>query len=434
MKIRLLKLFDAVVRRILLSVIPLPEKSKGLPATLVSVLIIRPGGIGDAVLLAPMIEYIRKYFTAIQITVLAEKRNAGVFSLIQGVDKLLCYDRPGEFLQLVGPLTKVPKSPLPPGGGGLGWGGDCHEISQSHFHPPPNPLPSREGESITNGFARGSVSSHYDVVIDTEQWHGLSAVVSRFVSAPIKIGFDTNGRRRMFTDLVPYSHDDYEAESFIHLIKPLGIEAEFVEMEAPYLSVPDDAASKVCGLLEPFHNAPFVAIFPGASIKERRWGADNFRQVAKMLSAFGVRIVVLGGKEDREQGEIITGGGLGLNLAGLTTLSETAAVIQKSSLLLSGDSGILHIAVGLNIPTVSLFGPGRSKKWAPRGDRHIVLNKELSCSPCTKFGNTPPCPIKVKCMRDISADEVVNAVTILLTTVGAMPSHCCKRDWIEVAD
>jgi ADP-heptose:LPS heptosyltransferase len=151
-----------------------------------------------------------------------------------------------------------------------------------------------------------------------------------------------------------------------------------------------------------------------------------------MLSVFGIRTVVVGGKEDRQQGEVIAGGGLGLNLAGQTSLAETAAVIQKSSLLLSGDSGVLHLAVGLGTATVSLFGPGRAKKWAPQGDRHIVINRGLACSPCTTFGTTPPCPIDARCMRDITVDEVVNAVSMLLTSLGTMPSRCCKRDWIEV--
>jgi ADP-heptose:LPS heptosyltransferase len=82
---------------------------------------------------------------------------------------------------------------------------------------------------------------------------------------------------------------------------------------------------------------------------------------------------------------------------------------------------------------VSLFGPGRSKKWAPQGDRHVVINKGLSCSPCTTFGTKPTCPIDARCMRDITVDEVVNAVTMLMTSLGVMPSRCCKRDWIEIA-
>lgn len=371
MNIRLMKTLDSVIGFLSASIFPSPVISQ-LPSPLTSLLIIRPGGIGDAVLLAPAIRSIKQALPAIHVTVLAEKRNSGVFELIPGIDGLLCYDRSREFFQ--------------------------------------------------------ALCGRFDVVIDTEQWHRLSAVVARLVRAPVKIGFDTNERRRMFTHLVPYSHDYYEATSFTNLLEPFGIETGGGYMGAPFLSIPDIASSTAAGLLESLHDQPFVAVFPGASIPERRWGADRFQRMAEILSVFGIKIVVVGGKEDRQQGDVIACGGLGLNLAGLTSLSETAAIIQKSSLLLSGDSGVLHIAVGLGVPTVSLFGPGRSKKWAPQGDRHIVINKELPCSPCTTFGTTPPCPINAQCMRDITVDEVVNSVAMLLTSVGAMPSRYCKRD------
>ena len=371
-----MKFCDAAIGRIAASFISVPLRRE-LPPTITSILLIRPGGIGDAVLLAPAIHAIKKIYPAIHITVLAEKRNAGSFSIIAGADRLLCYDCPREFFQ--------------------------------------------------------AMRCRYDAVIDTEQWHRMSAVVARIVSASVKIGFTANERRRMFSCQIPYSHDDYEAVSFAHLLEPLGAGAEVIEIGDPFLSVPEVASVKTAALLESFHKEPFVTIFPGASIPERRWGSGRFRRVAELLSALGIKTVVVGGKEDRQQGEEITAGGIGLNLAGLTTLSETAAVIQKSSLLLSGDSGVLHIAVGLGVPTVSLFGPGRAKKWAPKGDNHIVINKEQPCSPCTTFGTTPPCPFNIRCMREISVDEVANAVTMLLTSVGAMPSFCCKRDWVEIA-
>ncbi len=364
MNMRHIKVLDLLIGHLCVHLLSVPSRINTLSEKR-SLLLIRPGGIGDAVLLAPVIHSLKKNYPAIHVTILAEKRNAGVFPLILGVDRLLCYDRPDELLQ--------------------------------------------------------ALRARYDVVIDTEQSHRLSAVVARMISAPVKIGFDTNERRRMFTHPVPYSQDDYEALRFAHLLKPLGLEADNVETGTPFLTVSDAASDKASTLLESLHDQPFVTIFPGASIPERRWGADRFRNVAEMLSALGIKIVVVGGKEDRRQGEVIAGGYLGLNLAGLTSLAETVAVIRKSSLLVSGDSGVLHIAVGLNIPTVSLFGPGRSKKWAPRGDRHIVINKELPCSPCTTFGTTPPCPNENRCMRDITVYDVVNAVTKLLTSVGVMP-------------
>ncbi len=357
MNIKAMKLIDSAVGWIATSFIPAPKQRKPL-SLFISLLFIRPGGIGDAVLLAPAICSVKHAYPKSRITVLAERRNAGIFSLVPEVDEVLCYDQPREFLHAL----------------------------------------------------RGC----YDVVIDTEQSHRLSAVVARFSSAPVKIGFDTNERRRMFTHPIPYSHDDYEAVSFTNLLELFGIETLAVNMETPFLSVPDAASSKAAGLLESLHGEPFVAVFPGASIPERRWGVDRFRLVAEVLSVFGIKIVVVGGKEDRQMGAVIADGGLGLNLAGLTSLSETAAVIQKSSLLLSGDSGVLHVAVGLGVPTVSLFGPGRVKKWAPRGDKHRVINKGLPCSPCTTFGNTPHCPVDARCMSDITVEEVDRAVLELL--------------------
>ncbi|OGW02152.1 MAG: hypothetical protein A2Z59_03620 [Nitrospinae bacterium RIFCSPLOWO2_02_39_17] len=88
--------------------------------------------------------------------------------------------------------------------------------------------------------------------------------------------------------------------------------------------------------------------------------------------------------------------------------------LPKVSLLVTGDSGIMHIACGLGTPTVSLFGPGIENKWAPKGKNHIIINKRLFCSPCTKFGYTPSCPRDAECMRLITVDEVEDAVLKLL--------------------
>jgi ADP-heptose:LPS heptosyltransferase len=127
----------------------------------------------------------------------------------------------------------------------------------------------------------------------------------------------------------------------------------------------------------------------------------------------------VGGPGDAGEGDEIIRGLAGLNLAGRTTLAETAAVIARASVLLSGDSGILHIGVGLDIPTVSLFGPGIATKWAPQGVRHIVIDRGVSCSPCTRFGYTPGCPSGVHCMSEITPDDVFSAVLSLLVRTRA---------------
>lgn len=359
MRIKLLKSVDHLLGRLLAEGVPGPAVTSVLPAAIHRLLLIRPGGIGDAVLLAPAIIRLKKDYPDATITVLAEKRNAGVFSLVPCVDRVCCYDRPSEFL--------------------------------------------------------AALSASYDAVIDTEQWHRLSAVVARLVRAPVKIGFGTNERSRMFTHAIDYSHDDYEAASFSRLLAPLG--GDRGACAAPFLTVADEVRAASGGLLAPLAGRPYLVIFPGASIPERRWGIERFQQVAWELNRRGYGVVTVGGREDETAAAQIVAG-FGLNLAGRTSLKETAAVLKGSQLLISGDSGVLHIAVGLGVPTVSLFGPGRALKWAPRGEGHVVINKNLACSPCTTFGTTPPCPYGVPCMGEITVDEVLRAVQMLMEGAG----------------
>jgi ADP-heptose:LPS heptosyltransferase len=321
-----------------------------------SVLFIRPGGIGDAILLIPIIKTFKKAFPACAIDILAEKRNSHAFHLIPGIRSVLLYDTIAGFSAVL--------------------------------------------------------FNRYNVVIDTEQWYRLSAIVARLVSSPVKIGFDTNERRRMFTHVIWYDRRAYETDNFFNLMTPLTAYCR-EGGEAVSLKLPLQSVSKARLLLQPLGTDDYIVIFPGASIPEKRWSVKRFGEAAKKLVKNGYKIVVVGGREDRSAGEAIAGSG-GLNLASLTTLAETAAVIARSCLVISGDSGVLHIAAGLDIPTISLFGPSCATKWAPRGEKHIVLNRQLDCSPCTRFGTTPPCTHGVRCMDEITAAQVLEAAVRLL--------------------
>ena len=350
MRITTLKLIDRLVGGLATAILPAP--ASGVLAEPRSILVIRPGGIGDAVLLVPALLALKGRFPKAEVTVLAERRNGAAFALCPAVDHLLLYDASGGLLR-----------------------------------------------ALRGGF---------DLVIDTEQWHRLSAVVARLARAPLSIGFASNSRSRLFSHGIAYSHDDYEAESFFHLLAPLGVTVPGA-LGIPFLTLPGEAAARAETLLASLAG-PFVALFPGASIAERRWGAERFRGVAESLAARGIPVVVLGGEGDVAEGDLVLQGVRGLNLAGSTTLAETAAVIARSALLLSGDSGVLHIAVGLGIPTVSLFGPGIEAKWGPKGEGDLVLNHRLACSPCTRFGTTPPCPCQARCLSGITVQEVAAAV------------------------
>ena len=352
----LLKKFDALVGAGVAALLPLPEKNWD-STSFQTALVIRPGGLGDALLLAPAITVLARHYPALKITVLAEKRNAAAFSLLPEVSELLLYDTFAGFSEVV--------------------------------------------------------SRKFDLVIDTEQWHRLSAAVARLAGRGEIIGFATNERSRLFTSTLHYSQDAYEAESFLQLLSPLGINEKF-NFENPFLQLPAGASTEL--EVKGYQFAPpYVSLFPGASIEERKWGGERFKALVERLEAEGIKSVIVGGRDDKCLADEIAAGTGAVSVAGVLSLAGTAAVINDSALLVSGDSGILHLGVGLGRPTVSLFGSGIAVKWAPRGAVHRVINKGFSCSPCTLFGTTPPCPHGVRCLSEISVDEVFEAVQAALT-------------------
>ncbi len=350
---KIIKGVDAVIGKPLLSFVPSqPAGSKNIASsTITRILLIRPGGIGDAVLLIPAISALKDKFPGAAIDILAEKRNSAVFSLCRDINRVYHYDKPKELLV--------------------------------------------------------AIRGRHDVVIDTEQWHRLSAVVARLTRSPISIGYATNERAKVFTHPVPYSHEDYEVTSFLNLVAPVG-ENHGSDPDKPFLNVPDCCLKSSRPLLQALGDLKIISIFPGSSILERKWGGDRFHQTARMLSDGGYGVVVVGGKDDMQAGgEITRDIPNSLNLCGRLSLPETAAILKGSALLITGDSGIMHIGYGLGIKILALFGPGREKKWAPKGKSCRIINKNLPCSPCTTFGYTPRCRKGRKCMEQITVDEVV---------------------------
>jgi len=340
---------------------PIPEKQYNH----LKILVIRPGGIGDAVLLYPALRMLNEQYQGCMIDVLAEKRNAGIFEKCDLIHELILYDK-----SPVNSLLKIYKN-------------------------------------------------RYDVVIDTEQWHRLSAVIAYLTRAPIRIGFNTNDRSKLFTRKVDYSHDDYESVSFLNLVSSLSQNKHEFDVDKSFLSLPKDINTRKLDELNEYADRwpNTVGIFCGATVRERIWGTDNFLELAKYLIENNIGVVILGGSSEVADSYRIAksvGEEKVLNFAGKTSLLQTALIISKLDIFISADTGLMHIAYALGTATASLFGAGIEAKWGPKGKRNIILNKNLPCSPCTKFGYTPACRIDVKCLRDISVSEVSKAVTSLL--------------------
>ena len=145
-----------------------------------------------------------------------------------------------------------------------------------------------------------------------------------------------------------------------------------------------------------FKEEKIICLFPGATIDERLWPEKRWATVIDWIAHNNLKPILIGGSKEYTQCKKIMGyckTDTGINLCSFLSIPETAAMFNQAKLLISTDSGILHLGVLCNVPTISLFGSGIADKWAPKGNKHSDINKNLGCSPCTKFGTTPPCRI-----------------------------------------
>jgi heptosyltransferase-2 len=158
---------------------------------------------------------------------------------------------------------------------------------------------------------------------------------------------------------------------------------------------------------------PWVGINPGAAYgTAKRWIPERYAAVADLLArSSGVRTVILGGPSEQPLGEEIAAlmDAKALVLAGRTTLPELLGVLSELTLLITNDSGPMHLAGALGVPQVAIFGPTDARETAPVG-KHALVREPVSCSPCL----LRECPIDHRCMTRVSVDRVAAEARLLL--------------------
>jgi lipopolysaccharide heptosyltransferase II len=161
----------------------------------------------------------------------------------------------------------------------------------------------------------------------------------------------------------------------------------------------------------PSGDAPLIALAPGAAYgPAKRWPLERFAELAKELEQIGYRVIVTGSKQEAPLGRAIAATGA-TDLTGQTTLLETIAVLERANLLVSNDSGALHLARAAGTPVVALFGSSSPTWTGPESKEGDVLRHVVPCSPCFKRH----CPLQgddhLRCLRGISVENVMDAIT-----------------------
>jgi lipopolysaccharide heptosyltransferase II len=324
-----------------------------------NILIIKPGAVGDLLQMTPVVRALKQYSPSAKITMLVGTgAAAALFQNNPHVFETLVSDRSGDQQSLRAMLNL--------------W---------------------RE--------LRGK---HYDLVLNFQR-SNLRAWFLASAALPSPVLVYHRARNRTVHAVVNY----------LETLAPLGISAAVQELELFLDDGSRTYARELFSSLGP-GNMPLIALNPGATHGVNRWPAVRFAELADMLldNRLG-KTVIVGGPDDVPLAEEIRALSRTkpLSIAGRTSLLQLGAVLEKCSVLVSGDTGPLHMATAVGTKVVALFGAADPTRTGPVGSGHRIIHAAgVACVPCRS--RTCSNSAYLECMQKITAKEVVDAVAGML--------------------
>lgn len=242
-----------------------------------------------------------------------------------------------------------------------------------------------------------------------------AAIIALAAGIRVRAGYNSDGRGILLSHAVRRTESIlrvHQIDYYLEMVKALGGADVDRTMHLETCISPAAAKSVFAQYLP--DEKPILGIAPGATYgPAKRWLADRFAAAGDRLAKeLGARAVLFGGKADRETAEQVRRHAATdmINLAGVTSLEETIHLISQCRLFLSNDSGLMHVAGALNVPTVAIFGSTNPATTSPAGERTILVRREVPCSPCLK----ETCPTDFRCMTLVTVEDVVAAAQTLL--------------------
>ena len=258
------------------------------------------------------------------------------------------------------------------------------------------------------------------VVRPDDPWSGELVAAA---SIPIRLGFDMPRTRPYLTDALAVPANQHVALDGFDLadalLARLSVGRRTTRILAPCLVTSGDDEREARDVLsEADAGDPLILLHPGSGWPLKNWPAPRWRQVAAELARrFRTTPVVAGTAAETTLTRQVAEGTPAIDLAGRLSLGALSAVHRRARLVVTTDSGALHLAAAMGAPVVGLFGPGDPFRFAPlaKPDRVRVVRAGLPCSPCGTLEH-PPCgaALEPDCVTRIGVDEVVRAAAELI--------------------
>ncbi len=317
----------------------------------VKILIIQTAFLGDCVLSLPLVNTLKKNFSC-SISVLSRPGNAAVFECSSGVDEVIKYDKDG----------------------------------------------SEKGFTSVLRLAGRLKKSGYDRVF-LPQRSFRSGLISYMAGIPERIGYKRGGAKMFCNTKVDFDWSRHDVERQLDLASAAGCG----KMDRSFKLQPPEKEKKYIREKLP-DGKKLVGMCAQSQWKTKCWPFGRFMEVASLLPG-DTKAVLLGKKPQETESDSI------INLTARTSLTELFAIINRLDILLSNDTGLIHIAAAMGVPVVAVFGPTvKGMGFAPYGEGHTVIEKSLDCRPCGLHGGKK-CPRgHFRCMLDIPVSEVAAPV------------------------
>jgi len=326
-------------------------------------LIVRLGSLGDVVHGIPVAAALRQEFPAARIDWMVDPRYVELLDLVKGIDRRIAVD--------------------------------------------PRAIKHGTGRQKFRETLRELRKSDYDAVIDLQ---GLlkSAMLARSVHGRKTIGFPRRHLREPFARLFyTEAPDPGDATHVIYknlaLLVPLKVEDRRLRFP---LEIP--RTSTVLQIVDRFEPNGYALINPGAAWPNKQWPPERFGEVASAIARdFGWRSLVLWGPGEQEIAHsVVAASGGSADASPPTTITDLVGVARSARLMISGDTGPLHIAGAVGTPIVALYGPTQPERNGPWGLYDIAISRVQQCS-CVYERK---CRKTERCIDDIGVAEVMSAV------------------------
>ncbi|MFA5008367.1 MAG: lipopolysaccharide heptosyltransferase II [Candidatus Omnitrophota bacterium] len=242
-----------------------------------------------------------------------------------------------------------------------------------------------------------------------------SNILAFFAGIPRRIGLNRKMGNLLTHPIEDRKHEGkkHELEYTLDIIKEAGIP---ITEKQTHFPIKKESEKKIEELLlaNGLKNSDFIVMHPSASCPSKRWAEENFIKLTRLVKEkTKLKVIVLSSKEEKKFTEALAKEEV-IDFRGILTISDIGALLKKSKLFVSNDSGPVHIAASLNVPVISIFGrndPGLSPtRWKPLGEKSFYIHKTISCKKCLAHN----CINNFLCLKSITPEEVFSLIQKIL--------------------